>query len=113
MESTRQLKISALLKTELGFIFQRNISEIAGAHLMATITKVTVAKDLSHAKVYVSIFGTEDKTAILKKIKSSLWLIRKLLAEKIRNQVRVIPELSFFLDDTLDYIEHIDELLNK
>ena len=113
MESTRQLKITALLKTELGFIFQRNISEIAGSNLMVTVTKVTITKDLSLAKVYLSIFSKEDKNAVLKKIKSSLWLVRKHLGEKIRNQVRVIPELIFYLDDSLDYIEHIDELLNK
>jgi ribosome-binding factor A len=113
MESTRQLKISALIKSDLGDIFQRHIIELAGGYVMVTVTKVYMTKDLSQAKVYLSIFGKEDKNAVIKTIKSTTKQIRWYLSEKIRHQLRIVPELYFFLDDSLDYIEHIDDLLNK
>jgi ribosome-binding factor A len=112
MESTRQLKVSALLKTDLGIIFQQQISDIVGSYAMVTVTKVSVTRDLSLAKVYLSVFGEGDKQKLLKAIQRSHGLVRKYLADKIRHQVRVIPELMFYLDDSLDYMEHIDDLLH-
>lgn len=113
MESTRQLKVSALLKNDLGQIFQQHIADISGSYAMVTVTKVYVTRDLSQAKVFLSLFGQGDKATLLKSIQRSGGLVRKYLAEKIRHQVRVIPELIFYMDDSLDYIEHIDDLLNE
>lgn len=113
MESTRQLKIAKLLQKDLGVIFQKNIADIIGGFSMVTVTKVHVTKDLSQAKVYLSIFGTPDKAKVFNKIKAATKTVRVYLAERIKHQVRAIPELSFYNDDSLDYIEHIDDLLKK
>lgn len=111
MESTRQLKYGRLLQKELSEIFQRDAAKYERA--LITVTKVRVSPDLSIARVYVSLFAVKDREALLKKIKEDAKEIRKTLAETIRNQVRVVPNLEFFIDDSLDYAERIDELLKK
>jgi ribosome-binding factor A len=80
---------------------------------MITVTKVHVTKDLSIARIYVSLFAIKDKNKLLDKICLQSREIRKKLAVRIKNQVRIMPELEFFLDDSLDYIEKIEELLKK
>ncbi len=112
MESTRQNKIARLIQKDLGVIFQlesRNLFDGA----MITVTKVTVTKDISIAKIYLSIFVTSDKNALLEKIRIHTREIRYQLGTRIHNQLRIIPELHFFLDDSLDYIENIDNLLHQ
>jgi ribosome-binding factor A len=80
---------------------------------MITVTNVTVTSDLSIARVYLSIYNTQDKDLIIRMIKDNTKDIRYRLGQQVRNQLRVVPALEFFLDDTLDYLEHIDELLKK
>ncbi len=111
MESTRQNKISRLIQKDLGVIFQQESRNLFhGA--MITVTKVHVAKDLSIAKIYLSLFATKDKDALLEKIRKETKEIRHLLGARVHNQLRIIPELQFFLDDSLDYIENIENLLH-
>ena len=112
MESTRQKKIGRLLQKELGEIFQREGS-VMFSGVLITVTHVRVTPDLSSAKVYLSLFLHKDKESFLKTIREKTTLVRMKLAEKIKKQVRVIPKLDFFLDDSLDYAEKIDELLKK
>ncbi len=112
MDSTRQLKVSRLIQKELGTIFQRDTRSLFGA-VMITVTQVRVSPDLGVAKVYVSLFPVKDKEAVLQQIKTKTIEIRMALATQIKKQVRVIPNLMFFLDDSLDYAEHIDDLLKK
>ncbi|MBE9469566.1 MAG: 30S ribosome-binding factor RbfA [Bacteroidetes bacterium] len=111
MTSPRQKKISKLLQKDLSDIFQKeSLKLFKGALVSATI--VRVSPDISVAKVYVSIFSTNkdiDVFALINKHKKS---IRYKLAERVKNQLRIIPELSFYLDDSLDYIENIEGLLN-
>jgi len=112
MESTRQQKISRLIQKDLGVIFQqesRNLFEGA----MITVTKVMVSKDLAVTKVYLSLFATKDKHVLLEKIQKHAREIRHHLARREHNQLRIMPELHFFLDDSLDYIENIDHLLKN
>jgi ribosome-binding factor A len=111
MESTRQQKISRLIQKDLGGIFQQQGQNLFRGALI-TVTKVYVTKDLSTCKIYVSLFATKDKNALLEAIRGHTREIRRDLAIKVRNQLRVIPELQFFLDDSLDYIDHIDQLLH-
>jgi ribosome-binding factor A len=111
MESTRQQKISRLIQKDLSGIFQLQAQNIFRGALI-TVTKVYVTKDLSVCKAYLSLFTTGDKNALLEAIRGHTRDIRRELGIKIRNQLRVIPELQFFLDDSLDYIDHIDELLH-
>ncbi|MCX6235529.1 MAG: 30S ribosome-binding factor RbfA [Bacteroidetes bacterium] len=112
METKRQNKISRLIQKEVAEIFLyegRNLFEGA----MITVTRVHVTKDLSIARIYVSLFAIKDKNELLGKICLQSREIRKRLAVRIKNQVRIMPELEFFLDDSLDYIEKIEELLKK
>jgi len=111
MESTRQQKISKLLMKDLGEIFRMDVPTLINTGAMITVTKVSITRDLSLARVYLSIFAAPNKEETLTAIKKSTKTIRMILGKKIRNQVRAIPELVFELDDSLDYIERIDELL--
>ena len=112
MDSQRQLKVSRLIQKELGEIFQRETKVFFGAALI-TVTQVRVSPDLGVAKVYVSLFNTPDNKALLESIKAHTKEIRMKLSDRIRKQVRVIPNLVFFHDDSLDYAMRIDELLKK
>jgi|MGYP000694263354 ribosome-binding factor A len=80
---------------------------------MVSVTKVRVSPDLSICTAYLSVFPSEKGEEILKNINANEKTIRFDLGKKVRNQLRIIPELRFFLDDSLDYLEHIDELLKK
>ncbi len=110
--SKRQEKFSKLIQRDLSDIFQKENRTFGGA--LITVTKVRVSPDLGFAKVYVSIFLPQaDEKEILEAIQKQTSNLRYALGKRIKNQVRVIPELQFYLDDSLDYIEHIDELLKK
>jgi len=109
MDATRQNKIDRLIQKVLGEIFQlKSRSLFDGA--MITVTRVNVTKDLSLARVYLSLFATKDQQALIVKIKASSKEIKRELAAKVKNQLRLMPELEYFLDDSLDYIENIDKL---
>jgi ribosome-binding factor A len=112
MESKRQNKISRLIQKELAEIFlleSRHLFEGA----MITVTKVNVTRDLSVARIYVSLFAVRDKNDLLAKIRLLTKELRKQLGLRIRNQMRFMPELEFFMDDSLDYIENIEKLLKR
>ncbi len=112
MESTRQKKVSRLIQKELAEIFLRKGSEIAHGKLIS-ITQVRVSSDLSFAKTYVSIFPSVYQKEVLSSIKDHTGKIRYELGMKIRSQLRIVPEIAFFIDDSLDYIENIDKLLKS
>jgi ribosome-binding factor A len=112
MESVRQSKVAKLLQKELAEIFRseaRNMFE--GAFI--TVTVVRISPDLSVARVYLSIMGSKDKDAVLKLVQSQNFKIRKMLAAIVKKQLRITPELTYFIDDSLDYAEKIDQLLKK
>lgn len=111
METTRQAKISRLLQKELSEIFRRQTAKTHGT--LVSVSIVRVSPDLSVAKVYLSIFPSEKSQELLESIRSSAKTIRYELAQKVRFQLRKCPELAFYLDDSLDYIENIDKLLDK
>lgn len=111
MQETRQNKIARLLQKELSLIFQGQTRMMHG--VMVSVTRVRVSPDLSICTAYLSIFPSEKGEDILKNVTASEKTIRYELGTRIHNQVRIIPELRFFIDDSLDYIEHIDELLKK
>ena len=101
-----------MLQKDLGEIFQLDMRHVSlGA--MITVTKVKVTPDLALAKVYLSLFASKDKDALLKSIRSHTKEIRGKLGNRIKNQLRVVPNLNLYLDDSLDYIENIDSLLNE
>lgn len=111
METKRQQKISSLLYRELSEIFMIELKGLTAGALV-TVTKVVISPDLSMAKVYLSIFGTKKKKAKVDQIGERAREIRGVLGNRVRHQLRSIPMLQFFEDDSLDYIEKIDNLLN-
>ena len=112
MESQRQKKVARLLEKDLGEIVS-NLVRNKMINAMVTVTKVIPTSDLSTAKVYLSLFTILDKQQILKEITKCEKEIRYQLGNRIRHQLRVVPALLFFEDDTLDYIEKIDSLLQQ
>ena len=111
MQETRQNKIARLLQKELAQIFQSQTRMMRG--VMVSVTRAKVSPDLSICTAYLSVFPSEKGEEIVKNVNTNMKTIRYELGQRIRNQVRIIPELRFFIDDSLDYIDHIDELLKK
>ncbi len=112
MESVRQQKVARLIQKELSEIFRSNAHTLFEGKFI-TVTIVRVSPDLGTAKVYLSVMNPGDKEAVVEKVREQSSAIRRLLGNIIRRQVRAIPELSFFLDDSLDYAQKIDDLLKK
>ncbi len=112
MTTARQQKVSRLLQKELGQYLQRSGPELSGGK-MITVTVVRISPDLSIARVYLSIFPGEGAQECLNTISEKAGLIRSAMGNRLRNQLRHIPQFSFFLDDSLDYIDRIDNLLNN
>ncbi|MCI7273647.1 30S ribosome-binding factor RbfA [bacterium] len=109
METTRQQKIARLIQKELGDIFQKQTQATHG--VLVSVSAVRISPDLSIAKGYLSIFPSERAQEILNNINANARQIRYDLGKRVRFQLRIIPELKFFIDDSLDYLDHIDELL--
>ena len=112
METVRQNKVGRLIQKELASFFQAESRTLFDGK-MITVTVVRVSPDLGIAKVYLSIFPIKKDENYLAVINEYGKMIRNALGRKIRHQVRVIPELAFYIDDSLDYLEHIDELLKS
>ena len=111
METTRQAKISRLLQKELSEIFRQQTAKTHG--VIVSVSAVRTSPDLSVAKAYLSIFPGDKAPEILESMKASAKTVRYELAQKVRFQLRKVPELQFYIDDSLDYIENIDSLLEK
>ena len=111
MQETRQNKIARLLQKELSVIFQEQTRSLHG--VMVSVTRVKVSPDLSICTAYLSIFPSEKGEEMISNITRNEKQIRYELGTRVRYQLRIIPELRFFIDDSLDYIERIDELLRK
>jgi ribosome-binding factor A len=111
-EGKRQKQIGGLLNEELSGIFQRlGLSMMEGG--MVSISSVKITPDLLEARIYLSIFQAADNKAVLKKIEERSWEIKKELAARVKQQLRRIPELKFFLDDTLDHVFKMEEIFKK
>lgn len=111
MQETRQNRIARLLQKELAEIFQSQTRRTHG--ILISVTRVRISPDLSICTAYLSIFPSEKGEELIQNIRKNEKSIRYELGRRVRNQLRIIPELRFFIDDSLDYIEHIDELLKK
>ena len=111
METTRQNKISRLIQKELSEIFLLQTKSMNG--VLVSVSDVRISPDMSIARVYLSVFPSERSQEIVKNINDNMKSIRYELGTRVRHQLRIIPELKFFVDDSLDYAERIDELLKK
>ncbi len=110
-QSTRQLKVSREIQRDLSEIFRAKGQSYRGA--MISVTNVTISPDLSLATVYVSIFPSNQTEEVFEMILNSSRHIRGELGRRVSKQLRIVPQLNFRLDDSLDYVERIDELLKK
>jgi ribosome-binding factor A len=111
MESKRQQRVAKLIQKDLGEILQLEMRHVTrGA--MVTVTKVHMTPDLQSARVYLSIFAAKDKAALLEDIQRHASELRGKLGNRIRYQIKSTPELHFYEDDSLDYIENIENLLD-
>ncbi|MFN3907719.1 MAG: 30S ribosome-binding factor RbfA [Flavobacterium sp.] len=111
METNRQKKIGALIQADITDILQGEVRKNAIKNLIITVSKVNVTSDLSIAKVHLSIFPSENGPELLKAIQSNTPMIKHDLAQRVKNQLRKVPNLHFYIDDSLDYIEKIDQAL--
>jgi ribosome-binding factor A len=112
MTTTRQHKVSRLLQKELGEYFQKEGSSLCGGKLL-TVTQVRISPDLGVAKVYLSIFPGDKAGETIQTITEKAGMVRSVMGNKLRNQLKHIPEFAFFLDDSLDYIDRIEDLLKE
>lgn len=111
-ENKRQKQVGKLIMEELSDIFMREgLNMIDGG--MVSISKVSVTPDLLEARVYLSFFQVNDNAALLQKIKERGWELRKLLGMRLKNQLRRVPELIYYADDTLDHVFKMEELFKK
>lgn len=111
METTRQNKIARLIQKELSEIFMLQTKAMKG--VIVSVSACRVSPDLSICRVYLSVFPSNRAEEIVKNINDNTKGIRYELGTRVRHQLRIIPELKFFIDDSLDYIEHIDNLLQQ
>ena len=111
MEKTRQNKIERLVQKELSEMFLMQTKQTHG--IIVSVSNCRVSPDLSYCNVYLSVFPSEKAKEIIENIKTNGRTMRYDLGQRLRYQLRIIPELRFFVDDTLDYMEHIDELLKS
>ncbi|HVD99797.1 MAG TPA: 30S ribosome-binding factor RbfA [Cytophagaceae bacterium] len=112
MESTRQQKYGKLIQKELSDIFLHDTKSLFGSAFI-TVTTVRVSPDLALAKVYLSFMMVENKQAMLDMIVKQTKPIRKMLGDRIKKQARIIPALAFYIDDTVDYANKMNELFSK
>jgi len=112
MDSVRQQRINKLVQKELAEIFREESRNLFGGAFI-TVTQVRVSADLGIAKVYISIMATKDRDAIFKLVEEQKAPIRKRLGNLVGKQLRIVPELHFYLDDSLDYAMKIESLLKK
>jgi len=111
MQETRQARICRMLQKELASIFQAQTRMMPG--VLVSVTRVRISPDLSICTANLSVFPSERGEEIIKNIQANEKQIRYELGTRVRSQLRIIPELRFFIDDSLDYLERIDELLKK
>lgn len=109
METTRQNKIARLIQKELSEMFLQQTKSMPG--VLVSVSIVRISPDMSYARAYLSVFPSERGEEIVKNINDNMKSIRYELGNRVRHQLRIIPELKFFIDDSLDYVEKIDKLL--
>lgn len=110
MNNSRQEKVARQIQKDLGEMFLRDFSAmLRGA--MTTVTAVRLSPDMGYAKIWLSVFPFDRAAETMSAVEANNWQIRKTLSARLRNQLRIVPELSFFLDDSFEYVDKIDNLL--
>ena len=111
-ETKRQKQVAGLIKEEISIVMQRlGLSMVDGG--LVSISSVKITPDLFEARIYLSLFQVKDPKATMKKIEERSWEIKKELVSKVKHQLRSMPVLSFYVDDTLDYVYKMEEVFKK
>lgn len=111
METNRQKKMGTLLQKDIVDILQGEVRKNGLSNLIISVSKVSITTDLSISRVYLSIFPSEKGPELLKAIQSNAPLIKHELAQRVKHQLRKVPDLAFYIDDSLEYIDQIDKAL--
>ena len=112
-ETPRQMKINTVIQHEIAYLIQDAIRKSNTPNLMVSVTRVKVVPDISIAKVYISIFPKDKVDMYIENLKTNKNKLRHDLSQKLKSQLRKVPELNFYLDESLDYIEKIDKELTN
>jgi ribosome-binding factor A len=111
-EGKRQKQVASLVREELSSIFRKlGLNMIDGG--MVSISSVTLTPDLFEARIYLSLFQVKDRPEAMKKIEERAWEIKRELVSAIKHQLRSMPQLTYYLDDTLDYVDKMEDLFKK
>jgi|APTNR8051073442_1049403.scaffolds.fasta_scaffold03650_3 ribosome-binding factor A len=113
METVRQRQVAELVKRNFSLVLQEEGAYIYGAEPLVTVTSVKMTPDLSEAKIYLSVYNIDHKQGVLLELEEELTRLRQSLAQRLRRQVRRIPDIALFLDDTLDEMYRVDELFTR
>ena len=113
MESKRQKQVAELVKRNFSVVIQEESPNICGSRVLITVTNVKLSPDLSYAKIYLSIFNTDHKQEPMLLLQEEMPVLKSKLAQRIRKQVRIIPEIALFYDDTIDEMYRIDDMMKK
>ena len=113
MESKRQLQVAELIKRNFSIVLRDEGSYIYGAEPLVTVTQVKMTPDFNLAKIYLSVYNTDHKDGVLLVLEEHITRLKQLLTARIRRHVRRIPDIAFFLDDTLDEMYRLNELFNR
>jgi len=111
MESKRQQKVARQLQKDLSEIFQREVPHLFNGAFI-TVTSVRISPDLSVARVYLSFLATKNKEMLLETIREKSKVLRQYLGDRVRHQLRIVPEVSFYMDDTVEYADKMDKLFH-
>jgi ribosome-binding factor A len=113
METIRQKQIGELIRRYFGMILMEEGSNIYGRDKLVTVTHVKMTPDLLVSNIYISVYGTDNKQEVILELEENHSLLRKALAGKVGKQMRRVPDIAFFLDDTVDEMYRVDALLNR
>ena len=113
MNSKRQLQVGELIRRNMGIVLQQEGGYLYGFQTLVSVTTVKMSPDLSQAKIYLSVFNTENKQEPLLMVNEELVKLRQLLGQRIKKHVRIIPHIAFYLDDTFDEMFKIDDMMRK
>jgi len=113
MESKRQKQLAELVKRNFGILLQQEGGLIYGNDVLVTVTSVKMSPDMSIAKIYLSVYNTENKQAVILKMEDSYYHLKQSFVQRVRRHMRRIPDLQFYIDDTLDEMYRLNALFDK
>jgi ribosome-binding factor A len=113
MATVRQKQVEELIKRNFGIILQNEGSYIYGTEPLVTVTQVKISPDFGQAKIYLSVYNTETKQQVILEMEEHNNRLRQALAHRVRKQMRKVPHIDFYLDDTLDETHRLNQLFNK